>query len=349
MRGSENGPWQVHVGSGAWKDFPNPYHQALDVAFAIKDAMRAFFDGSVPYVAAALVFAPEIPRGSRALQGNRKVSVVGHDGLRERLRKRGRNGWSGAQWRAFGRNLGLIRVSSIAAACNPILVEAEYRIREYAASFCRAYQDAENLVPFGCNSDGESISSSDVTDLVLEHRGGLLLHGPAGCGKSMLAASSGAAFVRRDGVAVTIQSKEFEGSVKVVLDREVGLLGASTTTGLLHDARLLGKPILLIIDGYNECAADRQRQLTRVIAALARKFEAGVLVTSQIPLTGGGLLDLQRVDVPPPTMETKAAIAEKASEGRVPRMNTDKLLAAVSSGLEARLAGEVGTAVRPGE
>ena len=150
-------------------------------------------------------------------------------------------------------------------------------------------------------------------------------------------------------MAVTIQSKEFEGRVKVVLDREVGLLGTASTTRLLHDARRLGKPILFIIDGYNECPADRQPHLTRVVAALARKYEAGVLVTSQIPLADGGLLDLQKVDVPPPTMETKAAIAEKAAEGRVPRLNTEKLLAAVSTALEARLAGEVGTAVRPGE
>ena len=348
LRGCENGPWQVHVGSGGWKDFPNPYHQALDAAFAIKDAMRAFFYGPVPYVAAALVFAPEIPRDSQTPQGDRKVSVMGHDDLRERLRRRGRNVWSRARWRAFGQHLGLTCVSSIAAACSPILVEAENRIREYVASFCRTYQDAEHLVPFGCESEGEAISSSDVTNLVLEHRGGLLLQGPSGCGKSLLAASSGTALARHGGVTVTIQSKEFEGRVKVVLDREVGLLVTASTTRLLHDTRLLGKPILFIVDGYNECPADRQPQLTRVVAALARKFEAGVLVTSQVPLTKGDLLDLQKVNVPPPTMETKTAIAEQASGGRVPRVNTEKLLAAVSTALEAKLAGEVGAAVRPG-
>ena len=348
VRGGENGPWQVHVGSGDWKDFPNPYQQALRAALAIKDAMRACFDGPVPYVSAALVFAPDIPHGSPVYQGDRKVTVMGHDRLRERLRRRGRHVWSGARWREFGRHLGLTRVSSISAACSPILVEAEYCIREYAASFCRAYQDAEHLVPFDCKSKGESISSSDVTDLVSERRGGLLLYGPSGCGKSMLAASSGTALVRRGGVAVTVQSKEFDGGIKVALDREAGLLGNVSTLRLLHDSRLLGKPILFIVDGYNECPADRQPQLTRAVAALARKFEAGVLVTSQIPLARGGLLDLQKIDVPPPTMETKAAIAEQASVGRVPRVNTEELLAVVSTALEARLAGEVGTAVRPG-
>ena len=348
VRGGENGPWQVHVGSGDWIDFPNPYHQVLDAAFALKDAMRGFSDGPVPYVAAALVFAPDIPRGSQILQSDRKVSVMGHDGLRGRLWRRARSGWTVAQWRAFGQRLGLTRVSSIAAACDPVLMKAENHIREYATNFCRIYRDAESLVPFGCKSEEESFSSSDVTDLVLEHGRGLLLRGPSGCGKSMLAASSGMALVRRGGVAVTVQSKEFDGGIKAALDREVGLLGPVSTQRLLHDARRFNRPILFIVDGYNECPADRQSQLTRAVAALTRKFEAGVLVTSQIPLAKGDLLDLRRIDVSSPTMKTKAAIAKQAAEGRLLREDTEELLAAVSTGLEARLAGEVGSAVRRG-
>ena len=164
----------------------------------------------------------------------------------------------------------------------------------------------------------------------------------------MLAASSGMALVRRGGVAVTVQSKEFDGGIKAALDREVGLLSPGSTQRLLRDARRFGRPILFIVDGYNECPADRQPQLTRAVAALARKFEAGVLVTSQIPLAKGDLLDLQQIDVSPPTMETKAAIAKQAAEGRLLREDAEELLAVVSTGLEARLAGEVGSAVRPG-
>ena len=182
VRGGENGPWQVHVGSGDWIDFPNPYHQVLGAALALKDAMRGFSDGPVPYVAAALVFAPDIPRGSQILQSDRKVSVMGHDGLRGRLWRRARSGWTVAQWRAFSQRLGLTRVSSIATACDPVLMEAENHIREYGTNFCRIYRDAESLVPFGCKSEEESFSSSDVTDLVLEHGRGLLLRGPSGCG-----------------------------------------------------------------------------------------------------------------------------------------------------------------------
>jgi hypothetical protein len=34
-----NGPWQVRLASGQWKDFRNPYLQARDAALALRDAM----------------------------------------------------------------------------------------------------------------------------------------------------------------------------------------------------------------------------------------------------------------------------------------------------------------------
>ena len=68
VRGGENGPWQVQVASGDWKDFQrpgNPYVQARDAALAVKDAMRSFAGADVPYPAAAVIFVPRIPHGSK--------------------------------------------------------------------------------------------------------------------------------------------------------------------------------------------------------------------------------------------------------------------------------------------
>ena len=90
IRGGENGPWEVLLGSGRWKEFRNPYGQTLGAAIAVKDAARAFADTGAPFIEAAAVFAPEIPPGSEALQGNSKVSVIGQDGLGAMLGKRTR-------------------------------------------------------------------------------------------------------------------------------------------------------------------------------------------------------------------------------------------------------------------
>ena len=49
VRGGENGPWQVQVASGDWKDIQNPYLQARDAAYALRDAMRSLAGAEVPY------------------------------------------------------------------------------------------------------------------------------------------------------------------------------------------------------------------------------------------------------------------------------------------------------------
>ena len=346
--GGENGPWRVHLSSGHWKDFRNPYRQALDAALEVKNAAGDFARTDPPYIDAAVVFAPEIPSGSQAFPGNRKVSVIGQDGLGTELGKRTRGAWSVDRWREFADHLGLTRASSVCAACDPGLVEAEDRLRRYAAMFCRTYGDGETLVPFSCESNGVAAPSSEVMGAVLEGRGGALLHGPSGCGKTMLASSSGVALTGRGGVAISVQGKDFVGGLKELMDREASLLGARSGMQLINDARRLGRPILFIVDGYNECSQDRQRLLTRVVAALAYRYEAGILVTSQVPLARGSLLELQKFEVRAPITETKVAIAMQAGDGRGPSEAIEFLLGAVSTGLEAKLVGEVGATVAPG-
>ena len=348
VRGGENGAWQVYLASGHWKDFRNPYRQALDAALEVKNAAGRFAGTEPPYINAGLVFSPGIPAGSRALQGNSKVSVIGQDGLGTELAKRTRGAWSIRRWRKFADHLGLTPATSVSAACDPWLAEADDRLREYREMFRRTYGHGEALVPFTCRSDGETIESADVVRLVFERRGGLLLRGPSGCGKSMLVEASGVAFHARDGVAISVQGKDFGGSVKELVDREVGLLGAQSGAQLLNDARLLGRSILFIVDGYNECAEGLRARFTRGMAALAARYEGGVVVASQVALACGDLLELRTVDVPPPTIETKVGIAAAASPGKVPPAAIEPLLSAVSSGLEARLAGAVGTVLPSG-
>ncbi len=348
VRGGENGPWQVQVASGDWKDIPNLYDQALNAKYAVKDAMRSFCRTEVPYPTAALVFVPDIPRGSQIDSGDFKVSVIGEDGLRAALRKRGENAWSFDRWRKFAKYLRLTRVASVPAACDATMAEAENLLRRYTAAFRRTYEAAEPLVPFTCRLDGEEISSEDITSLVSEQHADLLIRGPSGCGKSILAAASGIEFSRQSGIAVTIPVKEYAGSLKTVLNREAGLLAAPSAAQLLNAARRLNRPILFIVDGYNECAEERRSSLTRGLAALAQKYEASILVTSQIPLARSDLLALRTIDVPSATLETKIAIAKHASGHDVLPGDITHLLGAISTGLEAKLVGEVGRAHQRG-
>ena len=147
VRGGENGPWQVQVAAGDWKEIPNLHDQALKAKYTVRDAMRSFCDVEVRYPAAALIFVPDIPRGSPIDSGDFKVSVIGMDGLQDMLQKRGKNAWSFNRWRGFAKHLGLTRVTSVPVACAPAMAEAENLLRRYAEAFHRTYKAAEPLVP----------------------------------------------------------------------------------------------------------------------------------------------------------------------------------------------------------
>ena len=139
IRGGENGPWQVQVASGDWKDFRNPYVQARDAALELRDAMRSFGGGDVPYPAAAGIFVPRIPHGSEVYRGDFKVSVTGLDGLEATLRTRQERAWSIGHWNSFAEHRRLVPVDSVAAACDERLAEAAALLRQYSAAYFRAY------------------------------------------------------------------------------------------------------------------------------------------------------------------------------------------------------------------
>ena len=342
VKGGENGPWQVRLASGQWRNFRNPYLQAREAALAVRDAMGAFNGSDAPYPGAAVVFVPTIPQGSVPFPGDFKVSVTGLDGLEVLLRSTQRSAWPIERWRAFATHLGLTSVSSVATACDRSLAEAEALLRQYSAAYEHTYADPVTVVPFPCRAGEDSISSDDVIHRIAEGQAEYLVQGPSGCGKTLLAGQAGCAFAAHGGVAVTLPIRDYAGSLKSLLDREVGLLIGRTATTVLGAARRANRPLLFVVDGYNECAPSEQPSLSRGLAALARVYEANLLITSQCPVARSDLLTLHAITVAPAAPETKTAIALNVTGGDTLPEQLEPLLDSVTTGLEARLIGEVG-------
>ena len=345
IRGGENGPWQVQVTSGDWKDFRspwNPYLQARDAALEVRDAMRSFGGWVVQYPAAAVIFVPRIPDGSKVYTGDFKVSVTGLDGLDASLRARQKGAWSVDRWTSFARHLGLTPVNSVTAACDERLAEAEALLAQYSDAYSRAYTHQERVVPYACRSGDQPVSSDDVVSLVAERHADVLIHGPSGCGKTLSAGQAGHAFSQYGGIAITIPIKDYSGGIKAVLNREVGLLCGASAATLLRAVKRLNRPLLFVVDGYNECPAPDRPSLTRALTALARVYEANLVITSQCPLARGDLLPLHTVEVPLATPETKTAIALNITGGDALPTELQYLVDAIATGLEARLIGEAG-------
>lgn len=342
VKGGENGPWQVRLASGQWKNFRNPYVQAREAALAVRDAMCAFTGSDAPYPGAAVVFVPAIPQGSVPFPGDFKVSVTGLDGLEALLRPTQRSVWPIERWRAFATHLGLTSVSSVATACDRSLTEAEALLRQYSAAYEHTYADPVTVVPFPCRGDEDSISSDDVVRRIAEEQAEYLVQGPSGCGKTLLAGQAGCAFAARGGVAVTLPIRDYSGSLKSLLDREVGLLISRPAKTVLGAARRANRPLLFVVDGYNECARSEQPSLSRGLAALARVYEANLLITSQCQVARSDLLSLFTITVASAAPETKTAIALNVTGGGTLPEQLEPLLDSVTTGLEARLIGEVG-------
>lgn len=351
IQGSENGAWQVKLASGEWKNFsnpPNPYIQTLEAAHALKDAMSAFIGSDVAYPAATLVFVPAIPASSSICSGDFKVSITGLDGLDAELQKSKKGCWNLSQWRNFAQKHSFTRVLTPNAAFDPALCEAENLLNKYLNGYSRWYgTGTEALVEFTCSADERDISSEEVARRVTEGGADLLLRGPSGCGKSLLSARIGMDWINSGGIPITIPSKDFRGNLKTVLECELGLLDAPSAAILLRAARLLTRPLLFILDGYNECQEPERANLTRSISALLRRYEANVLVTSQIPILRQDLLALSKIEVQLPSSEVKLAVAQNAADGTITH-EVALLLDTVGSGMEASLVGAVGKVVNEG-
>jgi hypothetical protein len=345
VRGGPNGHWQVRMPSGDWRDCPNAWTQVLGEKNALRDAMQAF-DGSMPnfYPEASVVFVPKIPLGSELMAGDFKASIVGGNDVGSRLREVHRNCWDLAKWRAFAAHHRLRKVTSLATALSPNLLLAESRLADYVQQFSWTYAaEADEFIESPCHVDNEQDFSPAVIDKIVNERTSVVVDGSSGCGKTLFAKKVGVTALREGGMPVYIRAHEFEGHLKPLLDREVGLLSSSSAAAILGAARQLNRHVLLVLDGYNECGVDRRGMLVRAIAALARRYAATVVVTSQIPLAHSDLLATKRVTIPLPSHELKRAIASKATGGRSYSLELEKLLASVASGLEAHLVGVVGS------
>jgi hypothetical protein len=348
VRGRRNGAWQVQLSNGTWKETDNAYIQALNAKNALRDAMRAFEPFTQPpYPSAAVVFTPELPAQSAVESGDFKVAIIGLTALEDVLRVVARDSWSLDRWRAFARHHRLTPVATVEGSYDERVWDDERLIASYSEEFSRTYgPSAENLVPFACAIHGETtVISHDVAKDISAGNADVLLRGPSGCGKSLLAQSAATAALGTRVVPIFIAAKDFETSIKTVLDREVGLLAACSTVELLAASRRQQRKLLLIVDGYNECMVDRRERLTRCVAALRRRIECSLLITSRIDLARAELLSLRQVDVLPPSTAVKRAIALQDFRTQPLSAHLEPLIEAVTSGLEARLVGEVGQAL----
>lgn len=339
VRGGTNGPWE-QFGPYGTRKIRNAYEQAWNVRNALRDEIQrgCQTDG---YPNGLVVITPEIPKGS-VLTSNFKVVIAGLSQVGPELERPSGALLTQDQCAALAMRLRLEQVASVAAALDDQVLAAERTHQVYTAAF-RAFHTplAEGLVKDEYTFDEAKIGREAVQSLVLSCDSGVFIKGPSGCGKSMLATYCAVSCLGVDCLPVFVSSGSFEGNFQRLLDKEAALLGMRSASCITKMARTLGRRLILFMDGYNECPEGLQLNLTRSLRAFSLRYNASVVVSTQQDIVRYDLLGAHTVFVHRPSDELKASLAKFTETD--PTGNLHSLLQVTTSGLEASLAGQVGT------
>lgn len=341
VRGGLNGRWEQLGPYGARK-IGNAYDQALGAKNALRDEMQRInqIDG---YPNGFVAVTPTVPKESSLTSGDFKVAVAGLDQIAQQLARPSGALFTQDLCEALARQLGLEAVASADAALSGEVLIAERQYDTYLKAFCDFQGPlAAELVSDQYSCGDLEIGLSEVQSMVADGASGVLIHGPSGCGKTLLTTSCAISCVASGCIPIFVDAKNFNGELQRLLDREAALLNARSASSIITVGRLLGKRVILFLDGYNECRDDLKVNLTRSLKAFALRYGAGIVVSTQQGLVRADLLTAKTVVVKRPSDELKATLAKFEEQGDCAG-NFRSLLQVASSGLEAGLVGQVGT------
>ncbi|MBS1781061.1 MAG: SMEK domain-containing protein [Bacteroidetes bacterium] len=221
------------------------------------------------------------------------------------------------------------------------LTSSTEKLKFYKRLFSANYQpDTNRFVDFACKMGEEEILTKNLPERLLASKG-IIITGPSGCGKSILARLMAVTFLS-SGLPVLVEAKYYDGDFNMLFDKEAKAFGFDDGNDLLISCNRNELKILLIVDGFNECKATMKAKLLLELEYVFKTHRLLLLITSQILEDSVQALNLTAVSISHPDLAIKKAIATKYSN----KKNSEKLdtiLAVVSSGLEAKMIGEIGS------
>ncbi|PVZ87429.1 hypothetical protein C9426_12715 [Serratia sp. S1B] len=346
IRGSMNGPWE-QFGPYGTKKMGNAYNQVLGAKNALRDEMQRItkVDG---YPNGLVVITSNIPVGPCVTSGDFKAKVGSEQDIAPMLNQRSGALLTEEQCEVLARRLCLEEIESIDAALNERMLTATRLYNTYMTAFTEFYgPQATKLLGDQYEHEESAVALTGVQSMVAESAEGILIRGPSGCGKTLLATACAISCLGRNCIPIFVSAKDFNGQLQVLLDKEVALLNSCSARSIVSASKLLGKRIILFLDGYNECRDDLKVALTRSLKAFALRFGSGLVVSTQLDLSRQELLSMKTIIVMHPSDKLKAALARSEELGGQAGNFTD-LLRVARSGLEAELVGKAGSMLAMG-
>ncbi len=314
--GTENGRWRLKDNAGKIVAYPgeNPWSQASQAKIVLSDAMLDFAKNAagIPLPInhaffrefdASVCIYPQIHPESRVTKGNFKAHVRSYsDCLASLLSRQIRSNWGIVEWRRFAIEALGLRSATLQQALDTKAVFASDEINGY---FGRLLSSLQSIPPLGTSSNPNY--GPGLIEQLLQPEN-LLLVGPSGSGKSFHLKHTAVEAIGRDHIAIVIQPKSYrvQGFLNLVQQAIVPYYSGPPTS-FISACRLTGLPILLIVDGINECPPDCLDDLSLEIRGFLTQHDARVIVAGHSTQSFPDLIQTT-IKMAPLSLDQKRAI-----------------------------------------
>lgn len=345
VQGEINGRWAQEGAFGS-RPVTNGYQQALGAKNALRDFMHTI-ESVHEYPNAMVVAVSGIPGASKLTKGDYKVCVGDMHDLGGLMGLKSGATWDTRTWDRFAKSLSLELVPDVAAAMHSDAHASEELLAKYLAAFETCFAPyAQRLLDDVYDFRKGELHTRDATQAVLDCPSAVLIKGPSGCGKTLLARSIAVGAVAQGYVPLLISANAFNGRLQDALNAEATLLDTSSARDILRASRIRSKPLILLIDGFNECPPSLQDLLLRSVRAFSSRYQARIAITTQTTPGRMDLLSSETLKVRPPSTGLKERLANhNLATGDE---SVSQLLRTARSGLEAVLVGEAGSVLPAG-
>ncbi|WP_081658891.1 NERD domain-containing protein [Terrimonas ferruginea] len=340
IKGGVNGTWSQKTSATAWTPIRNYYEQAMKAGYVVRDELSQFLGRQVPYTHTQLLFAPGLNTVSRIPATDFKVTTISIAGLPAYNNTAKQNGCTIQEWKSFLATHHIHPVTTPEAALSAQLYQHEQLLKNCNRSLIETWKDdIKTFVPVACTYTDNAISLSGIMEMATANKN-LLIAGPSGCSKTLMAKWLATQLAAQDHVTLYLEAKYFNSLLGPLLDEEIKLLGAPSAAVFFDACKKLEKTIIIVVDGYNESSRDKQKRIDRCLLALCIRYSASTIIVSQDHQAGSSALNLELITVPMPDLETKKQIAASYSSPEASK-KLQSLLSTATSGLEAMMIGNM--------